>query len=45
MGRATAGVFAREGARLVGCDVAVEPAQETVEIVRAAGGEIVSLQP
>jgi NAD(P)-dependent dehydrogenase (short-subunit alcohol dehydrogenase family) len=45
MGRATATTFAREGARLVGCDVAVEPAEETVEIVRAAGGEIVSLQP
>jgi NAD(P)-dependent dehydrogenase (short-subunit alcohol dehydrogenase family) len=45
MGRATAETFAREGARLVGCDVAVEPARETVEIVRAAGGEMVSLQP
>jgi NAD(P)-dependent dehydrogenase (short-subunit alcohol dehydrogenase family) len=45
MGRATATTFAREGARLVGCDVAVEPAEETVEIVRAAGGEMVSLQP
>jgi NAD(P)-dependent dehydrogenase (short-subunit alcohol dehydrogenase family) len=45
MGRASAVTFAREGARLVGCDVAVEPAEETVEIVRAAGGEMVSLQP
>jgi NAD(P)-dependent dehydrogenase (short-subunit alcohol dehydrogenase family) len=45
MGRASAVAFAREGAQLVGCDVAVEPAQETVEIVRAAGGEMVSLQP
>jgi NAD(P)-dependent dehydrogenase (short-subunit alcohol dehydrogenase family) len=45
MGRATAVTFAAEGALLVGCDVAVEPAQETVEIVRAAGGEMVSLQP
>ena len=45
MGRATAVTFAREGALLVGCDVAPEPAQETVEIVRAAGGEMVSLQP
>jgi NAD(P)-dependent dehydrogenase (short-subunit alcohol dehydrogenase family) len=45
MGRATAVTFAREGAQLVGCDVAVEPAEETVEIVRAAGGEMVSLQP
>src|ERR1700722_14380433 len=45
MGRATAVTFAREGALIVGCDVAVEPAEETVEIVRAAGGQMVSLQP
>jgi NAD(P)-dependent dehydrogenase (short-subunit alcohol dehydrogenase family) len=45
MGRATALTFAREGARVVGCDVAVAPAEETVEAVRAAGGEMVSLQP
>jgi NAD(P)-dependent dehydrogenase (short-subunit alcohol dehydrogenase family) len=45
MGRAAAVAFAREGALLVGCDLAVEPAEETVEIVRAAGGEMVSLQP
>ena len=45
MGRATALTFAREGAQLVGCDVAVEPGEETVELVEAAGGEMVSLQP
>jgi NAD(P)-dependent dehydrogenase (short-subunit alcohol dehydrogenase family) len=45
MGRATAVTFAREGALLVGCDVAPEPAEETVELVRAAGGEMVSMQP
>jgi NAD(P)-dependent dehydrogenase (short-subunit alcohol dehydrogenase family) len=45
MGRAAAVAFAREGALLVGCDVAVEPAEETVEAVRAAGGQMVSLQP
>src|SRR6266446_3565622 len=45
MGRATALTFAREGALVVGCDVAVEPAAETVELVKAAGGEMVSLQP
>ena len=45
MGRATALAFAREGALLVGCDVLPDPAEETVEIVRAAGGEMVSLQP
>jgi NAD(P)-dependent dehydrogenase (short-subunit alcohol dehydrogenase family) len=45
MGRATAVTFAREGGLLVGCDLAPEPAEETVELVRAAGGEMVSMQP
>jgi NAD(P)-dependent dehydrogenase (short-subunit alcohol dehydrogenase family) len=45
MGRASALTFAREGASVVGCDVAVEPAAETVESVRVAGGEMVSVQP
>jgi len=45
MGRATALTFAREGASVVGCDLAVEPAEETVAMVEAAGGEMVSLQP
>ena len=31
--------------RVVGCDVAVEAADETVEMVTAAGGEMTSLQP
>jgi NAD(P)-dependent dehydrogenase (short-subunit alcohol dehydrogenase family) len=45
MGNATALAFAREGALVVGCDVAVEPAEQTVEAVTAAGGRMVSLQP
>jgi len=45
MGRAATLTFAREGATVVGCDVMVEPAAETVEMVRAAGGEMVSLHP
>ena len=45
IGRATAQTFAREGAMLVGCDAAVEPAEQTVDLVRAAGGQMVSLQP
>jgi NAD(P)-dependent dehydrogenase (short-subunit alcohol dehydrogenase family) len=45
MGRASALIFAREGASIVGCDVTVEAATETVEMVHAAGGEMVSLQP
>jgi len=38
MGRATALTFAREGASVVGCDLGVDPAEETVAMVRAAGG-------
>jgi NAD(P)-dependent dehydrogenase (short-subunit alcohol dehydrogenase family) len=45
MGRATALAFAREGASVVGCDVSVEGAEETVALVQAAGGEMRSLQP
>jgi NAD(P)-dependent dehydrogenase (short-subunit alcohol dehydrogenase family) len=45
MGHATAVAFAREGASVVGCDVTVEPAQATVETVRGAGGEMISMQP
>jgi NAD(P)-dependent dehydrogenase (short-subunit alcohol dehydrogenase family) len=37
MGRAAALTFAREGASVVGCDVSVEPAEETVRMVHAAG--------
>ena len=42
MGRATAVTFAREGALLVGCDVTTGPAEETVQAVRAVGGQMVS---
>jgi NAD(P)-dependent dehydrogenase (short-subunit alcohol dehydrogenase family) len=45
MGRATALAFAREGASVVGCDVAAGPAAATVELVRSAGGTMVSLHP
>jgi len=45
MGRATALTFAHEGASVAGCDVTVESAAATVELVRAAGGDMVSLQP
>lgn len=43
-GRAAAMLFAREGARVVGCDVNPK-AGETAEDVNRAGGEMVSLQP
>ena len=38
-GKATAILFAREGARVLCVDVAVERAQETVALIRAEGGE------
>jgi meso-butanediol dehydrogenase/(S,S)-butanediol dehydrogenase/diacetyl reductase len=44
-GRAAALRFAAEGARIVGCDLKVEGARKTVEMVTAAGGDMVSLQP
>jgi NAD(P)-dependent dehydrogenase (short-subunit alcohol dehydrogenase family) len=45
MGRAAALTFTREGASVVGCDVRIEQAEETVKMVHAAGGTMVSLQP
>jgi NAD(P)-dependent dehydrogenase (short-subunit alcohol dehydrogenase family) len=44
-GRAAALLFAKEGAKVVGCDLKEEGAKETVEIVKASGGQMVSLQP
>jgi NAD(P)-dependent dehydrogenase (short-subunit alcohol dehydrogenase family) len=45
MGRATALAFAREGALIVGCDLTTESAEATVDLVHAAGGHMVSMQP
>jgi NAD(P)-dependent dehydrogenase (short-subunit alcohol dehydrogenase family) len=45
MGREAARTFAREGASVVGCDLTLDAAQATVDMVRAAGGTMVSLQP
>lgn len=45
MGRATALAFAREDAVVVGCDLGVESAEETVAMVEAEGGQMASLQP
>ncbi len=45
MGRAAALAFARSGASVVGCDLGVDAAQATVELVRGAGGTMVSMQP
>jgi len=45
MGRAAASLFAREGAKVVGCDINVAAAEATVAAVRWAGGTIMSLHP
>jgi NAD(P)-dependent dehydrogenase (short-subunit alcohol dehydrogenase family) len=45
IGRATALTFAGEGAQVVGCGLIAEPAEVTVDMVHAAGGEMVSMQP
>ena len=45
MGRAAALLFAREGAKIVGCDVNEATGQATLEAVRAVGGDMKSLQP
>lgn len=44
-GRAAALRFAAEGARVVGCDAKSDGAQETLDAVVGAGGEMVSLHP
>jgi len=45
IGRQAARIFAREGAKLVGCGLRVDDAESTVAAVRAAGGAMVSLHP
>jgi NAD(P)-dependent dehydrogenase (short-subunit alcohol dehydrogenase family) len=45
IGRATALRFAAEGANVVGCDIAVPGAQETVRLVEEAGGRMISVHP
>ncbi len=41
IGRATALIFAREGAKVVVADVVVEGGEETVRLINAAGGEAI----
>jgi NAD(P)-dependent dehydrogenase (short-subunit alcohol dehydrogenase family) len=45
IGRASAVMFAREGAHVVGADLVAEAGQETVDEVRAAGGDMISMHP
>ena len=45
IGRASALRFAAEGACVVGCDIALDSATETLRLVEAAGGTMISVQP
>jgi NAD(P)-dependent dehydrogenase (short-subunit alcohol dehydrogenase family) len=45
MGREAALAFAREGASVVGCDLNAEAAEASIQMVRKAGGTMVSLHP
>lgn len=45
MGRAAALRFSAEGARVVGCDLFADGAAETVELARAAGGQMECMTP
>src|SRR5262249_55735729 len=44
-GRAAALLFAREGAKVAGCDMNAAAAEETVRLVQAEGGEMWSKAP
>ena len=45
MGRAAALSFAREGAKVVGCDLDAQKDAETASLVKQKGGEMLSLSP
>jgi hypothetical protein len=44
-GRVAAGVFAREGAKVVGCDINASANEATVERVKRAGGDMTGIAP
>ena len=44
IGRASAQAFAREGARVVIADVQEDGGQDTVDLIRGAGGEAISCE-
>ncbi|MFI6759786.1 SDR family NAD(P)-dependent oxidoreductase [Micromonospora sp. NPDC050417] len=45
LGRVASLAFAREGAKVVGADIQIEANNETVELVRRAGGEMTGIAP
>jgi NAD(P)-dependent dehydrogenase (short-subunit alcohol dehydrogenase family) len=44
-GRVASLIFAREGAKVVGCDIQTDANNETVELVRRDGGEMTGVAP
>jgi 3-oxoacyl-[acyl-carrier protein] reductase len=44
IGEATARLFAEEGAKVVACDVVMEPLEAVVESIRAGGGEAIAVK-
>ncbi|MBX6764806.1 MAG: SDR family oxidoreductase [Rubrobacteraceae bacterium] len=45
MGRAAALVFAAKGSQVVGCDIDAAASEETMRMVRDAGGDMISVAP
>ncbi|WP_371798334.1 SDR family oxidoreductase [Streptomyces sp. NBC_01707] len=44
-GRVASMIFAREGAKIIGCDIRADANNETVELVRGSGGEMTGIAP
>ncbi|MGJ6964871.1 SDR family NAD(P)-dependent oxidoreductase [Streptosporangium sp. G11] len=44
-GRVASLIFAREGAKVIGCDIQADANNETVELVRRDGGEMTGIAP
>src|SRR4051812_10693950 len=44
IGRATSLKFAKEGARVAVCDINLESADQTVELIESAGGEAIAFR-
>jgi NAD(P)-dependent dehydrogenase (short-subunit alcohol dehydrogenase family) len=44
-GRVACGIFAREGAKVIGCDIRAPENEETVRSLREAGGEMTGFAP
>lgn len=43
-GKATAALFAREGATVIACDISMTAAQEAADTIAAEGGKVIALQ-